>query len=81
MICNSYIKIDCISNKKSICCLLIQIRVEEAIGDLYKVRVGFHGDKESTEWYKDYNLAPCWFVEKVGVILHIHVYGQSSHIS
>ena len=47
--------------------LCLQIRVLEDIGELYKVRVGFHGDRGEVVWYQNYSLAPSWFLESVSV--------------
>ena len=46
-----------------------KIIVPEDIGELYKVRVGFHGDRGEVPWYQNYSLAPSWFLDSVSTTL------------
>ena len=47
---------------------LSQITIPEDIGELFKVRVGFHGDdSEINDWYFGQG-GPTWFLEKVSVL-------------
>ena len=45
--------------------IIYQVQVEGEIGQLYKVRVGFHGNKYDVPWYSNYSMAPSWFLENV----------------
>ena len=48
--------------------LFFKILVPEDIGELYKVRVGFHGDRGEVPWFQNYSLAPSWFLDSVSTI-------------
>ena len=48
-------------------CFCIQLTVPEDLGELFKVRIGFHGDEEKL-WFEDQNQAPSWFVEQVSTV-------------
>ncbi|KAL3869892.1 hypothetical protein ACJMK2_042519 [Sinanodonta woodiana] len=43
------------------------VRVVEDIGDLYKVRVGFHDKEQEALWYQNYSQAPTWYLEKMSL--------------
>lgn len=45
--------------------VMFQIEVEEDIGKLFKVRLGFHGEENYPEWYTDLEDTPSWYLEKV----------------
>ena len=50
--------------------LFYQLTVPDDLGELFKVRIGFHGDEEKS-WYEDQNQAPSWFVEQVSSLVGI----------
>ncbi|XP_052774352.1 lipoxygenase homology domain-containing protein 1-like isoform X2 [Mya arenaria] len=43
------------------------VYVEEDIGDMYKVRLGFHEEETHPNWYTDIKNSPTWFLEKLTV--------------
>ena len=44
---------------------MLQVVVDDDIGDLYKVRVGLLGAEHHVDWYSDYNRCPSWYLQKV----------------
>ncbi|KAJ8306143.1 hypothetical protein KUTeg_016688 [Tegillarca granosa] len=45
----------------------IHIRIEENIGEVYKVRVGFKDAENEMSWYEGSTEAPSWFLEKMEI--------------
>ncbi|WAR22969.1 LOXH1-like protein [Mya arenaria] len=46
------------------------VYVEEDIGDMYKVRLGFHEEETHPNWYTDIKNSPTWFLEKYEVSVY-----------
>lgn len=47
---------------------ILQIGIEENIGEVYKVRVGFKDAENEMSWYEGSTEAPSWFLEKVNIM-------------
>ncbi|KAK3579121.1 hypothetical protein CHS0354_022141 [Potamilus streckersoni] len=44
------------------------VKVNTDVGEVYKVRVGFHGSEHEVSWYQDYSSAPSWCLEKLTML-------------